>query len=293
VENDKPGPPVELIRAPPIVVMNRILALLALLVLPAWLLAQPRPELWPRPLALNHVTVIDATGAEAQPDLTVVISQGRLAALGKAGKVRVPKEAQVVDASGKFLIPGLWDMHVHTWMFELDRLLASPAEQALARETARSWNREIFFPLWLAHGVTGVRDMGGDLELIKQWRQEIAEGQVLGPRLIAAGPFVDGPKPVSLTYTIAIADEDIGEVLSCPPFGQDSCHPFRSSHAHFDQLDIGKIFLELLEHKFLTGISIKDDFPLLFSRAENFLPFFTPVGCSHDWKGECDKQEIS
>jgi len=182
-------------------------ALLLLLALPALLLAQPQPDLQPKPLALTRVTVIDATGAEAKPDMTVVVREGRIAALGRTGKVPIPKGAQVIDAGGKFLIPGLWDMHVHTWMFEIEAPLLLPAEQALAREAAQSWNQEIFFPLWIAHGVTGVRDMGGDLELIKQWRREMAAGRLLGPQITAAGPFVDGPQPVKPTYTITVADE--------------------------------------------------------------------------------------
>jgi urease alpha subunit len=101
----------------------------------ALLLARPVPASGQRSLVLTHVTVIDATGAAAKPDMSVVISGGRIVGLGKAGRVRLPKDALVVNASGKFLIPGLWDMHVH------------------------EWNKEVFFPLFIANGVTGVRDM--------------------------------------------------------------------------------------------------------------------------------------
>jgi imidazolonepropionase-like amidohydrolase len=128
-----------------------------------------RPQ---RPLAITHVTVIDATGAPARPDMTVVIADGRIAALGKTADVRPAKEARVLDATGKFLIPGLWDMHGH---------LTYTTENALA--------------LLVEHGVTGVRDMGGDLDRIDRWRQEIASGTRLGPHIVRAGPFVDGPKP--------------------------------------------------------------------------------------------------
>ena len=64
-------------------------------------------------LALKHVTVIDGTGAPAQPGMTVLITSGHIAELGKCGSVSIPAGARVVDAAGKFLIPGLWDMHVH------------------------------------------------------------------------------------------------------------------------------------------------------------------------------------
>jgi ribulose 1,5-bisphosphate synthetase/thiazole synthase len=61
-----------------------------------------------KPLVLTHVTVIDATGGPAQPDMTVVIRGDRIAAMGKSDSMRVPQGSQVVDATGKFLIPGLW-----------------------------------------------------------------------------------------------------------------------------------------------------------------------------------------
>src|SRR5918911_803520 len=85
-----------------------------------------------RVLAITGVTVIDATGAPARPGMTVVVTGDRITAVGKSGEVDVPEGARVVDGKGKYLIPGLWDMHVHT---------ASPS----------------FPALYLANGVTGVR----------------------------------------------------------------------------------------------------------------------------------------
>ena len=66
-----------------------------------------------RSVAFNHVTVIDVTGKSPLLDMTVVVSGNRIVAFGKAGRVRVPRNARVIDATGKFLIPGLWDMHIH------------------------------------------------------------------------------------------------------------------------------------------------------------------------------------
>ncbi len=122
-------------------------------------------------LALTHVTVIDATGAPAQPDMTVVIDRGRIADLGRAAEVHLPDGVQVVDATGKFLIPGLWDMHMHS-----------------------SVDKRFVLPSMIANGIVGVRDMfGGDLPTIQQRRREIAGGQLLGPHIVTAGPIVDGP----------------------------------------------------------------------------------------------------
>jgi imidazolonepropionase-like amidohydrolase len=129
-------------------------------------------------LAFTHVNVIDATGAPVQKDMTVIVQGKQILQIGKSGETAVPKTARVVDGREKYLIPGLWDMHVHQifgeWLPE---------------------NEKIIPLLFVANGVTGVRDMGGDLEPLKKWRARIAEGKLLGPRMIIAGPMLDGPIP--------------------------------------------------------------------------------------------------
>ena len=151
--------------------MKRLFVALLLLALPARSSSQPpEPPQAPRPLVFTHVTIIDATGAPAQPGMTVVIRGDRIAELGKSGTVRAPAGAQVVDAKGKFMIPGLWDMHVH-------------------------WLDKDYLPLFLANGVTGIRIMWGE-PFHHQWRREIAHGALLGPRMEIASAIVDGPKPI-------------------------------------------------------------------------------------------------
>jgi len=86
---------------------------LLIFVLPFVLLAHAEQSAPSPILVFTHVTVIDGTGAPARPAMTVVMMEGRISAIGTTGEVPVPPEAQVVDASGKFMIPGLWDMHVH------------------------------------------------------------------------------------------------------------------------------------------------------------------------------------
>src|SRR5687768_8317666 len=65
------------------------------------------------PLVFTNATVIDGTGAPAQTGMTLVVHRGRIEALGKSDRIAVPQKAEVVNAKGKFMIPGLWDMHVH------------------------------------------------------------------------------------------------------------------------------------------------------------------------------------
>jgi hypothetical protein len=134
-------------------------------------------------LALTHVTVIDCTGSKPKLDQTVLVIGSRIRALGRTDRVRVPTDAQIVDATGKFLIPGLWDMHVH-------------------------WYGKDGLSLFVANGVTGVRQMFGDPSLLAQ-RKDIATGSLLGPRMIIASPIVDGPKPIWPT-SIAVANADEG-----------------------------------------------------------------------------------
>jgi imidazolonepropionase-like amidohydrolase len=136
-----------------------------------------------RPLALTHVTVIDATGKAPQSDMTVVISGDRIGALGKTSRVKIPPGAEVIDATGRFLIPGLWDSHIHLTIF-----------------AGQEVTRNVLAPLLIAQGITTVREMGGDWQRIQQLRQEIASGAVIGPRIFAPGPFVDGPQPADVNF---------------------------------------------------------------------------------------------
>jgi imidazolonepropionase-like amidohydrolase len=141
------------------------------------------------PLSLMHVTVIDATGTPAQPDMTVIISGGRITALGPAAKIAVPAGSHVVDATGKFLIPGLWDMHIH-----IDDGEFYAGNKPYATYPSQR-DKEAVFPLLIANGITGVRDMSGGLEQIQQWRTRISLGDELGPRMFTPGPMVDGKFP--------------------------------------------------------------------------------------------------
>jgi imidazolonepropionase-like amidohydrolase len=149
--------------------MKRNFGLLLLLWLPLLLNAQSALVANPTVLVLTHVTVIDMTGVAAKPDLTVVITGDRISQIGKAAEMQTPKDATVVDSRGKFLIPGLWDMHIH-------------------------WYDKDYLPLFVANGVTGVRIMSGS-PLHHEWRKEIEAGTLLGPRMVIASEIVDGPKP--------------------------------------------------------------------------------------------------
>jgi hypothetical protein len=136
-----------------------------------------------RPLAIEHATVIDPEGAPSRSDMTVIVTGNRITAVEPTTRTHVPSGARRIDATGKFLIPGLWDMHVH------------PA-------------RETDLALLIANGVTGARIMGGEPRHLA-WRKRINRGTLLGPRLIIAGPILEGPPPAELAAVIATNEKEM------------------------------------------------------------------------------------
>ncbi|WP_157986629.1 amidohydrolase family protein [Chitinophaga alhagiae] len=138
-----------------------------------------------RQLVLQHVRVINVLNGGLSGEVTVTISGNRITGISKTA--RPLPGATVMDAKGKYLIPGLWDMHVHLSYYGAGAL-----------------------PMLVANGITGVRDMGGDLGQIDQWRAAIAAGTLSGPRIKRAGPFIDGPKSMNAlraSFTCTPADE--------------------------------------------------------------------------------------
>jgi hypothetical protein len=125
---------------------------------------QERAAESPSVLAITHIVVVQASSPGPLLDQTVLIRGNRIAAVGKSSATRLPSGARIVDGRGKFLVPGFWDSHVHL---------------TLAGESA--------LQLFIANGVTGVRDMVGDPQILRNWKNRIAEGSLIGPRIKMAG----------------------------------------------------------------------------------------------------------
>jgi imidazolonepropionase-like amidohydrolase len=126
-------------------------------------------------VAIQDVSVIDISASTVHPHMTVLIDGEKIQAIGAAAAMHVPPGARIVSGAGKFLIPGLWDMHVHLWY------------------------RENQLPVFIAFGVTGVQDMGSDFERTSAWRAAIETGKAVGPHIVTSGPPVterpsDDPK---------------------------------------------------------------------------------------------------
>lgn len=137
-----------------------------LVVAAATLIAPAVARAQPRVLAITGVNVVDVVNGHILPNSTVIVTGETITSVTPNGAP--PRGAQVVDGQNKFLIPGLWDMHAH---------VDGAGESSLQ--------------LHVANGVTGIRDMGSDLDLILRLRAATASGQLLGPRIIAAGPILD------------------------------------------------------------------------------------------------------
>jgi len=170
---------------------------------------QPVPVISPSSVGsatyITHVTVIDTENGKKIQDRTVVISGDRISEVGDSKGIKPPTGAKVVDGRGKYLIPGLWDMHVHAVFAErLDSM----------------------FPMFVANGVLGIRDMGTSMPLaeIDRLRKQTANGSRLGPRIVAAGPLLDGhPKPMRPNFL----------AITTPEEGQDTVRRLKSSGSDF------------------------------------------------------------
>ena len=153
--------------------MKRVLILICAASLVVAAPARRRRSAAPAPVDLSHATIIhdvsvvDVVNGNIEPHRNVAIRGERIVAVGPA--VKPPATARVIAGKGKFLIPGLWDMHVHLW------------------------DDDPHFAAYLANGVTGVRDMGANFPKVKEWRERIHEGKLTGPRIAASGPPIDGP----------------------------------------------------------------------------------------------------
>lgn len=156
-----------------------------------------------RTLALDDVIVVDVVRGSLNPNQTVLVAGNRIVAAGPVSHVNMPYGVEVIEASGRYLIPGLIDMHVHTL-----------------------WDASVpstFLPLFVANGVTTVRDMGGTLELLREHRKSPAIRGLPSPRVIAAGAILDGPEPVhpGVSLPVSSAEEALAAVAAVTAAGAD------------------------------------------------------------------------
>jgi len=141
-------------------------------------------------LVLANATLVDVVSGKLEPHTTVVVEGRRIVRVIHGSKANV-KDATVVDASGEYLIPGLWDMHTHVYF---GRTAVDGSDFVL--------------PMLVVNGITGVRDMGSDLDSVLQARADIAAHKVMGPRMVVSGPMLDGPKSHYKQMILVATPED-------------------------------------------------------------------------------------
>lgn len=137
-------------------------------------------------LVIQHVSVVDVSAGKLLGRQTVVVENGRITSVTPESSAKAPVGARLIDGTGKFLIPGLWDMHVHAAWPGLDSMFA---------------------PLFVANGVTGVREMYGSPFVIAAWKHNYQTGAPW-PRMIGSGHILDGPKPFWPGSTVAANAEE-------------------------------------------------------------------------------------
>lgn len=151
-------------------------------------------------IAITHANVIDATGSPLQRNMTVIVEGQKIAQIAESAQGALDRETTVIDGSGKFLIPGLVDSHVH-----------------LTGSGEPNGSRQFIVPLLVTHGITTVRDMGGYLESLKPLRDDIKRGKRLGPEIFFAGPYLDGSppsfEPSLLVTNVTQAGEDVHNLM--------------------------------------------------------------------------------
>jgi len=165
-------------------------------------------------VAIVHVTVVDVLKGIELTDQTVIIRGHRIKTMGPGSHVQVPSGTRVVNGRGRFLVPGLWDMHAH---FDGDQLV-----------------RHSVFPLFIANGITGARDMAGDCDsicpndaftrapVVRSWQQDIERGTLIGPRLVVASALFEGEQPsFPGSYSIHSTNEARQKVQLAKAHGAD------------------------------------------------------------------------
>jgi imidazolonepropionase-like amidohydrolase len=137
-------------------------------------------------LVIKNINVIDVVSGNIIPNQEVIIKNQHIQFIGQNYPKRIPENAAIIDGTMKYLSPGFWDMHFHLcWQNDNDTLL---------------------FPILLKNGITGIREMGGDLKIMKEIKLRIAQGKLPGLTIYGPGPMIDGNPPVYSEFSIPVDD---------------------------------------------------------------------------------------
>jgi hypothetical protein len=215
------------------------LALLAVAMLAA---CTHRSAAAPADLALRHVSVVDVRSGAVRADQTVLVRGSAIVEVGDAGRLAATPAAREVDGRGKFLIPGLWDMHIHL----LDR-------------SRWSWGSL----LAVANGITGVRDPATTrpLDEVRRLRGQLRSEEIVAPDFVTAGPLIDGPPPIFTEFVTVATPEEMRVIVdSLATQGVD----FIKSYSRLSR----DSFLAAIGTARTRGLSVDGHVPLAITTAE-------------------------
>lgn len=143
-------------------------------------------------VVIKNISVIDVQNSKIIPEQTIYIKADRISKIEKYRRHKKIVSDTIIDGTGKFILPGFWDMHIHIcWKDNLHNL----------------------FPILLNYGVTGVRDMGGDVNILNRFKKQVKNNPVSGPVIFGAGPILDGEEPVHADFSVPMTQLNTRKVL--------------------------------------------------------------------------------
>jgi len=160
--------------------------ILGFLILGIYSCESPRKEKTDNLIAITNTSLIDMNNGQVSEDMTLVIKNGIITSIGESNKIELPSEVKIINGTGKYVIPGLWDMHAHT--------------------SSEYVTRSILYPSFIANGVTGIRVLSADcfepcweldmnIEQSRGLQSEVKDGKVIGPKSILGSTYIQGAKP--------------------------------------------------------------------------------------------------
>ncbi len=210
------------------------------------------------PLAIIDVNVVDVVKGEVRSHQTVLIAGGRITAAAASDTVNIPAQAVRINGVGRYLMPGLWDMHIHLRSNQVN------PDAPLVDENAA------LLDLFLPNGVVGVREMGGDLaDSVYRWRDEIRAGKRIGPRILTAGRKIDG-EPPSWNGSLGV---------KTPEAAREAVRQLKQSGADFVKVYFSNVTVEVLSA--VVDEAHKNDLKVVGHLAGN-LAIQTVIGIGQD-----------
>ena len=159
-------------------------------------------------IAVQNVNIVDVLNGSVLYNKSVVIKDSLIYFIGDLFTEKVNPNEKYIDGKGKYLLPGLWDMHFHLcW---------------------DSINDSLLFPALIKNGITGLRDMGGDLAIMRIFKEDVKSGKYIGPQIYGAGPMIDGNPPVHRDFSLPVdGNTNMFEILdSLKKNGSDFFKPY-------------------------------------------------------------------